>query len=363
MYTAYGEPRIMNHLGNLEAFSVRRNRYMFTGREWDPAISLYHFRARWYDATAGRFTTRDPLGYVDGINKYRLGISLSNSDPTGMLTQKLKRKSLDFGNVNSIGYLARGMCGAHEFVTEWILEDGETDGWIFQKVTATFDVNNCDNTREGERTPVVPFIDKEVARRIKNEIVCPNSSYYEVWEVRGGKILGGWDSKKSKAVAFGGGHDSLDHFSHWGFTETTYGSFSKHGEAVFVPASAFNEVRTFLEKMKSGTFGVINAGNLRSACSDDAMDAMWMTIKAVNGVSAVTTKTVERSWNCCGYCCINENLDALFEEAGTVGGIVVLHFQAYDDLVKYYRCMKKQNLLNKTGVFSTTINGNEVDND
>ena len=34
----------------------------FTGREYSPALGLFNFRARSYDATLGRFVTRDPLG-------------------------------------------------------------------------------------------------------------------------------------------------------------------------------------------------------------------------------------------------------------------------------------------------------------
>lgn len=38
-----------------------RNTYTFTGREWDEEIDLYFYRARYYDAEAGRFLTNDPI--------------------------------------------------------------------------------------------------------------------------------------------------------------------------------------------------------------------------------------------------------------------------------------------------------------
>jgi RHS repeat-associated protein len=44
--------------------------FTFTGREWDAECSLYHYRARTYSPMLGRFLTRDPLGYVDGMNLY-----------------------------------------------------------------------------------------------------------------------------------------------------------------------------------------------------------------------------------------------------------------------------------------------------
>jgi RHS repeat-associated protein len=40
--------------------------FAYTGREWDPAVGLYFYRARWYDPRAGRFTSEDPLGFAAG---------------------------------------------------------------------------------------------------------------------------------------------------------------------------------------------------------------------------------------------------------------------------------------------------------
>lgn len=37
------------------------NPYAFTGREWDEAAGLYFYRARFYDATTGRFISFDPI--------------------------------------------------------------------------------------------------------------------------------------------------------------------------------------------------------------------------------------------------------------------------------------------------------------
>jgi RHS repeat-associated protein len=34
--------------------------FTFTGREWDPTLGLYDYRARWYDAGTGRFLSEDP---------------------------------------------------------------------------------------------------------------------------------------------------------------------------------------------------------------------------------------------------------------------------------------------------------------
>jgi RHS repeat-associated protein len=45
-------------------------RYGYTGRELDELTGLYHYRARWYDAQAGRFLSEDPIGFEGGTNFY-----------------------------------------------------------------------------------------------------------------------------------------------------------------------------------------------------------------------------------------------------------------------------------------------------
>jgi len=61
-------------------------RFLFTGRELDPLSGLYHYRARSYDPSIGRFTARDPLGFGGGdINLYRYVANSpgNGTDPTG----------------------------------------------------------------------------------------------------------------------------------------------------------------------------------------------------------------------------------------------------------------------------------------
>lgn len=44
--------------------------YAFTGREWDAETGLYYYRARYYDATLGRFLSPDPAGLLGGVNPF-----------------------------------------------------------------------------------------------------------------------------------------------------------------------------------------------------------------------------------------------------------------------------------------------------
>ena len=42
--------------------------HAFQGREWDSEISLFYFRARYYNAAAGAWTADDPIGFSGGPN-------------------------------------------------------------------------------------------------------------------------------------------------------------------------------------------------------------------------------------------------------------------------------------------------------
>jgi RHS repeat-associated protein len=68
----------------------------------DPLMEILLARHRWYDSRAGRWLTRDPAGYVDGLSLYLFvkGNPLGLVDPTGLLTQ---------GVLNWVNKMATGM--------------------------------------------------------------------------------------------------------------------------------------------------------------------------------------------------------------------------------------------------------------
>ena len=64
------------------------NRKGYAGYEYDEAVSKYHVRNRVFDPALGRWTRRDPLGYVDGLSLYEYVGSrvIRATDSNGLIT-------------------------------------------------------------------------------------------------------------------------------------------------------------------------------------------------------------------------------------------------------------------------------------
>ncbi len=59
---------------------------LYVGYYFDAETGLYHVRNRYYDTSLGRFISRDPIGYGDGMNLYQYvgGRPLTFTDPMGL---------------------------------------------------------------------------------------------------------------------------------------------------------------------------------------------------------------------------------------------------------------------------------------
>ena len=84
-YDSFGVPAFRDaEYGPAE--SVTGNRRLFTGREWEPALGVYNYRARFYSPQAGRFVAPDPIGIEGGLNLYAYCANnpVNLTDPLGL---------------------------------------------------------------------------------------------------------------------------------------------------------------------------------------------------------------------------------------------------------------------------------------
>ena len=100
-YSPYGKQIILDASGTQKLTTDYSNPYGFTGRRLDAETGLWYFRARYLDSELGRFISRDPLGYVDGMSLYKGYFAQSfGLDPFGM-NRVNKAKALAKANKSS----------------------------------------------------------------------------------------------------------------------------------------------------------------------------------------------------------------------------------------------------------------------
>jgi RHS repeat-associated protein len=75
-YDEYGIPGAAN-----------AGRFQYTGQAWLPELGMYHYKARIYSPTLGRFMQTDPIGYAGGISLYGYvgNDPVNGADPSGLI--------------------------------------------------------------------------------------------------------------------------------------------------------------------------------------------------------------------------------------------------------------------------------------
>ena len=96
-YAGYVRDASVNNGGDVSTFGERN----YTGA----MAGLYHVRHRAYDPELGRWTRRDPIGYVDGMGLYQYvrGNPIVHGDASGSCAESLGGCKSDFGISMSIG--------------------------------------------------------------------------------------------------------------------------------------------------------------------------------------------------------------------------------------------------------------------
>lgn len=226
-----------------------------------------------YDPSIGRWLSEDPIGHeAADPNLYRyVGNSpITAVDPTGLLSQTLV----------SDDSVTLGPNGEFRVKTQFVLNEGEDDGIIIQRVWYI----NFGIMRE-DGTPQIKY--KEFSDSFNKVVGNIKNGYFEMWRVKDNHIFSGIDASLiannfdlTKDNDYHPDINDLlgdspygditnethDNFAWLGTVGETCGQLIQKGHAMFFPDEAIKPyIGRITGKFHSGGAGIANAGSLFSA--------------------------------------------------------------------------------------------------
>jgi len=174
-YDAFGTQRT--------ATGSTENPYRFGGQhgyQYNPATNDYYVRARVYQPKRGRWRSKDPLRFVDGISGYTYvgNEPVSTVDSSGELS------------ITPFGTSSIKECGQYSYPVRWKLGKGESDGFVIQKVSVRFVIKDCCKDQWLYAVPCKPGLPWWAFTRKKETAL--GSKGYEYWEL--------WEGNRSHPI-------------------------------------------------------------------------------------------------------------------------------------------------------------------
>jgi len=144
-YNSFGIMSIKDENSQVILKSKINNSFTYTGRRYDNESGLYYYRNRMYSSELGRFISKDPKGYVDGMNLY----SYVKNNPLKYLdamgTTAYQRFKDDYGT-GVVSYSISGRTNDYTVTYDKISRGfGKIDNYLYSYDDQSYRIKNRDS--------------------------------------------------------------------------------------------------------------------------------------------------------------------------------------------------------------------------
>ena len=174
-------------------------RFQYTGQAWIPELRMYHYKARIYSPTLGRFLQTDPIGYDDQINLYAYvgNDPVNGTDPSGenaiIAVAKFGSRAWKYRKIE--GGLKRAASEVVKEVKEdWDALGDDADTTTTEKIEASADLIVGTNLYEKTVKP------REISESSEHDsnATPSNKPKHEAGQARKGRDRGGEKGDESR---------------------------------------------------------------------------------------------------------------------------------------------------------------------